>query len=58
MGSANETIVISKLSNTVRLRPILFINKPVGTEKIRNHTNTIEGRMLAIVSESPKSSLA
>ena len=32
---------------TVFFRPILFINIPVGTEKIRNQKNTKEGKIFA-----------
>ena len=40
---------------TVFFRPILFINIPVGTEKIRNQKNTKEGKIFASESVNPKS---
>ena len=40
----------------IKRDPILFINIPVGTEKIRNQKNTKEGKIFASESVSPKSS--
>ena len=54
-GSNNDTTVTASESNTVFLRPILFINTPVGTEKIRNQKKTSEGKMFAVASFSPRS---
>ena len=52
IGSKSDIIVTTSDNNTVFLRPILFINTPVGTEKIRNQKNTKEGNVLATVSLS------
>lgn len=56
-GMASDTSVTTSESSTVRLRPILFISMPVGTEKMRNQKNTSEGSVLATVSVSPRSAL-
>ena len=55
-GRNTAKVVTTIESSTVFLRPILFINMPVGTEKIRNQKNTSDGKKLAAESESPKSS--
>ena len=55
-GMNSDTTVTTSDSNTVFLRPILFISIPVGTLKIRNQKNTSEGKMLATESVRPKSS--
>ena len=55
-GMNSDTTVTISDSNTVFLRPILFISIPVGTEKMRNQKNTNEGNMLATESDSPRSS--
>ena len=55
-GRRRDTTVTMRESNTVFLRPILFINIPVGTEKIRNQKNTRDGSTLATESLSCKSS--
>ena len=55
-GMNSDTTVTMSDSNTVFLRPILFISIPVGTLKIRNQKNTNEGKMLATESVRPKSS--
>ena len=57
MGSNNDTMVTTSERSTVRLRPILFISTPVGTEKMRNQKKTSEGRMLATESLRPRSAL-
>ena len=49
-GITNAANVITRLSSTVFLRPILFISRLVGMLKIRNHRNTSEGRVLAMES--------
>ena len=54
-GIAIATRVITRLSSTVFLRPILFISKLVGMLKMRNHRNTSDGSVLAIESERFKS---
>ena len=54
-GSSSDTTVTTSDSNTVFLRPILFISMPVGTLKIRNQKNTSEGNTLATESERPRS---
>lgn len=56
-GSSNASAVTTRLISTVLRRPIRFISRPVGTEKIRNHRNTISGNSPAMVSDSPKSFL-
>ena len=55
-GSSNENKVMMRLSKTVFLRPILFINIPVGTEKMRNQKKTKDGKTLAVESVRCKSS--
>ena len=55
IGTAIAANVITRLSRTVFLRPILFISKLVGTLKMRNQKNTSEGSVLAIESERPRS---
>ena len=55
-GINKDTTVTMSESNTVFLRPILFISIPVGTEKMRNQKNTSEGKILATESDSPRSS--
>ena len=55
-GMNSDTTVTISDSSTVFLRPILFINMPVGTEKMRNQKNTSEGNTLATESVSPRSS--
>ena len=55
-GIISERIVTARESNTVFLRPILFISMPVGTLKMRNQKNTSDGKMLATESESWRSS--
>ena len=55
-GMNNDSTVTAKESRTVFLRPMRFINMPVGTEKMRNQKNTNDGKMLAVLSFSPKSS--
>ena len=55
-GMNSDTTVTMSDSNTVFLRPILFISIPVGTEKMRNQKNTSDGKILAVLSFSPKSS--
>ena len=55
-GSNTASVVTATERRTVRLRPILFISIPVGTEKIRNQKNTSEGKKLASVLVKPKSS--
>ena len=56
-GKSNETIVITKLSSTVFLRPIRFISIPVGMENIRNQKNTSDGIRLDVVSFNERSLL-
>ena len=56
-GRRRDTTVTTRESNTVFLRPILFISIPVGTENIRNQKNTSDGNTLATESLSCKSSL-
>ena len=51
----SDTAVITRLISTVFLRPILFINIPVGTEKSRNQKNTSDGKMFASESVRLKS---
>ena len=53
-NTANVVMTIDR--RTVFLRPILFINMPVGTEKMRNQKKTSEGKKLAAESDNPKSS--
>ena len=55
-GRKSDTIVTISESNTVFLRPILFMSIPVGTLKMRNQKNTSEGKMLAVESFSARSS--
>ena len=55
-GISSDSTVTPSESNTVFLRPILFISIPVGTLKIRNQKNTSEGKMLAVESFSARSS--
>ena len=50
MGMSNDTSVITRLTSTVFLRPILFISRLVGMLKTRNHRNTSEGRVFAMES--------
>ena len=54
-GNRSEIVVTTRLTNTVFFRPILFINMPVGTEKIKNQKKTNEGKRLASASVRPKS---
>ena len=54
-GSKSDTTVTASDTSTVFLRPILFINMPVGTEKMRNQKNTSEGSILAVESLSARS---
>ena len=54
-GNINENNVMTRLSMTVLLRPIRFMSRPVGIEKIRNQKNTNDGKMLACESVKPKS---
>ena len=56
MGSNSDTNVTSRLSSTVFLRPILSINMPVGTEKMRNQKKTSDGKTLAVESVRCRSS--
>ena len=56
-GRRSDTTVTTNDISTVRLRPILFISIPVGTEKIRNQKNTNDGSTLAVESLSCRSSL-
>ena len=56
-GTASDTTVTTSDSSTVRLRPMRFISIPVGTEKIRNQKNTIDGSTLATASSRPRSAL-
>ena len=56
-GSSSDTAVTTRLSTTVRLRPMWFISMPVGTEKMRNQKNTSEGKILAWASVSARSRL-
>ena len=51
IGTSSEASVITRLSNTVFLRPILFISRLVGMLKIKNHRKTSEGNVLAIESD-------
>ena len=55
IGTMSDTNVTTNESSTVFLRPMRFIKRPVGTEKIRNQKNTSEGKRLACASVSPKS---
>ena len=55
-GRNTARVVTTSERSTVRLRPILFISIPVGTENMRNQKNTSDGKKLAAESESPKSS--
>ena len=55
-GRRREMTVTKSESSTVFLRPILFINMPVGTEKIRNQKNTNDGNRLAVASFRLRSS--
>lgn len=55
MGNNSETDVTARLKTTVLRRPMRAINSPVGTEKIKNQKNTIDGKRFARVSESAKS---
>ena len=57
IGKSNDTTVMMRLNNTVFLRPILFINIPVGTEKNKNQKKTSDGNMFALISERCKSAL-
>ena len=54
-GITSETTVTTSESSTVFLRPMRFISMPVGTEKMRNQKNTIEGKMFATESLRPRS---
>ena len=56
IGNSSDTAVTMSDNSTVRLRPILFINMPVGTENIRNQKNTSEGNRLAVASLRSRSS--
>ena len=55
IGRRSEITVMMSESNTVFLRPILFINMPVGTENIKNQKNTNDGNRLAVASFSWRS---
>ena len=57
IGKSNDMTVMMRLNNTVFLRPILFINIPVGTEKNKNQKKTSDGNMFALISERCKSAL-
>jgi len=55
IGKRRENKVTTRLISTVFLRPILFINIPVGTEKIRNQKKTRDGNTFAVESDSCRS---
>ena len=55
-GNSSDTMVTTSERSTVFLRPILFISIPVGTLKIKNQKNTSDGKMLAVLSFSARSS--
>ena len=55
IGIIIPTNVNRLLSCTVFFRPILFIKRAVGTERSRNHRNTMEGMKPDTVSLRPKS---
>ena len=56
-GSSMATAVTISEISTVLRRPILFINTPVGTEKIRNQKNTMEVNRFAWESDRLNSGL-
>ena len=56
-GITMAKTVMSRLSRTVRLRPMRFMSRLVGMEKTRNQKNTSEGSRFAMLSVSPRSPL-